>query len=31
MQFYQASYRPGEIDGKPVNAEMTLFINLEPN
>jgi hypothetical protein len=29
MQFYQASYRPGEIDGKPVNGEMILFINLE--
>jgi outer membrane biosynthesis protein TonB len=29
MQFYQASYRPGEIDGKPVNGEMVLFINLE--
>jgi hypothetical protein len=29
MQFYQANYRPGEIDGKPVNGEMILFINLE--
>jgi outer membrane biosynthesis protein TonB len=29
MQFYQARYRPGEINGKPVNGEMILFINLE--
>lgn len=29
MQFYQARYRPGEIDGMPVNGEMILFINLE--
>jgi hypothetical protein len=29
MQFYRASYRPGEIDGRPVNGEMILFINLE--
>lgn len=29
LQFYQASYRPGEIDGVPVNSEMLLVVNLQ--
>ena len=29
LQFYRARYRPGEIDGVPVNSEMLLVVNLQ--
>jgi outer membrane biosynthesis protein TonB len=29
LQFYRARYRPGEIDGLPVNSELLLVVNLQ--
>jgi len=29
LQFYRARYRPGEIDGVPVNSELLLVVNLQ--
>ncbi len=29
LQFYRARYRPGEIDGAPVNSELLLVVNLQ--
>ena len=29
LKFYRAKYRPGEIDGIPVNSEMYVFIQIE--
>jgi hypothetical protein len=29
LQFYRARYRPGEIDGVPVNSELLLTVDLQ--
>lgn len=29
LQFYRAHYRPGEIDGVPVNSELLLAVDLQ--
>lgn len=30
LSFYRATYRPGELEGRPVNSEMTLLVNVSP-